>query len=532
MTRPRLPPRAALLACAIGVAVLAAAFRLYRLDSVPPGLFGDEAADGLVARAIVHGEHFPLFVEEPTLWGSREPLYHYLMAAVFAVGGATPTTLRLTSALLGIATVGVLFAVAQRLFGLRVALFAGLVLAAGRWPVMISRLGLRAVLVPLCALLVVWAFVWLASRGRRRDAVVLGVALGIGFYTYPAFWVVPVALSVPLGAVLWKARPQPWRWLATLAGATALSALLVAAPLLGYALVRPQHFFGRAMHTAQERDRQAQGHGLRDDLQRVLFMLHFRGDTNPRHNLPGAPVLDPITGIAFLAGAIIALRRLPVDPVRYGGMLAFWLLPLLPSALTDSAPHALRTVGAMPAVALLAGIGLDRLADVGRSAGRLATGAALAAIIALNYHDYFHRWAASPVVAAAFNSDAVRFFRYCAALADTHDVYAVRHTFDAPQFRFLELDRQGSWQWVEDERALLASVATRDRVIVSEVVELNGLVEELYPNVEVLSRFNTTGRVYRLRRDQLRDALDADEQERAAVAVAASQHGPAPEAEP
>ncbi len=525
MTDLRLTPRWRVLLCGIAVVALAAAFRCYRLDSVPPGLFGDEAADGLVARAIARGEHFPLFVEEPTLWGSREPLYHYVMAAVLRLWGTTPAAIRLTSALLGIATAGMLFAVAQRLFGLRVALFAGLVLAAGRWPVTVSRLGLRAVLVPLCVVLVVWALVRLARRRRPLDAIGLGVALGIGFYSYPAYWIVPAALAVPLAAALWKARAEPWRPLAGLAAVTALSALLVVAPLLGYALAKPEHFFGRAAHTVEDRARQGQGRSLRDDLQRVLFMLHLRGDANARHNLPGAPMLDPVTGLAVVAGVIIAVRRLRAEPVRYGGVLACWLLPLLPSAVTDSAPHALRAAGALPAVALLAGIGLDRLAVVGRRGGRLATAAALAAIIALNYHDYFRRWAVSPAVAAAFNSDAVRFFRYCASLAETHDVFAVRRTFDAPQFAFLELDRQGSWHWIEDERVLLAQGATRDRVIVSPVGELNDLIEQLYPDVEVLARFDTSGRIYRLRRAQLRGELDADERRRAAEALAAPMAG-------
>src|SRR5262245_2240837 len=74
------------------VVALAVLYRTYALDLIPPGLFGDEAADGLVAAEIYDGHAFPLFIEEPAAikWSSREPLYHYLVAAVFAA--AAPST--------------------------------------------------------------------------------------------------------------------------------------------------------------------------------------------------------------------------------------------------------------------------------------------------------------------------------------------------------------------------------------------------------------------------------------------------------
>ena len=131
-----------------------------------------------------------MYIEEQgaAKWGSREPLYHYAMAGVFAVFGGSPTTIRLTSALLGILTVALFFPLARRWLGPRAGFFAAGLFAVSRWHVTASRLGLRAILVPLFVVLVLLAFSSLAMTRRWRWALLLGVLVGLGFYTYPSYW--------------------------------------------------------------------------------------------------------------------------------------------------------------------------------------------------------------------------------------------------------------------------------------------------------------------------------------------------------
>jgi 4-amino-4-deoxy-L-arabinose transferase-like glycosyltransferase len=512
--------------------LLAAGSRCWQLDTIPPGLFGDEAADGLVAREILAGKRWPIFIEEPeaTKWGSREPLYHYLMAAVFAVAGATPATLRLTSALIGVATVPLLYLLCRRVFGTRVAVLAAALLAVSRWHVTISRLGVRAVLAPLWMVLAALAFVRVLERRRRADAAALGVVLGLGLYTYPAVWAVPCALAVPLGIVLIgggrvrrrrRGALQNGRETVRLVVTTLLAAVLVATPLLIYAAVKPDYVFARAARTAAAVDAP-----LRDRLQRVLFMLHFRGDANPRHNIPGAAMLDPITGVLVAVGVLIALRRLHDEPVRYGGLLACWLVPLLPSGLSDAAPHALRAAGALPAVSTLAAVGMDRVLPRGRPG--VAVGAALLAIVGgWNVRDYFQRWAGDGRVAAAYNRDALEFFRFSAELALLHDVYALPAVYDAPQWRFLDLQPRSHWHGL-DARAFLTGTG-RDHVLISDRAGVNAVIESLYPGAEVVGRFSVegrgAGRVYRIPHRQLRGELSAAERERIESALLPARNG-------
>ena len=79
---------------------VAAFFRLWQIESIPPGLFGDEATDGLDALDVLAGRGAIFF---PANFG-REGLHMWIVAAMFQLMGVTPLALRLPSALAGVGT--------------------------------------------------------------------------------------------------------------------------------------------------------------------------------------------------------------------------------------------------------------------------------------------------------------------------------------------------------------------------------------------------------------------------------------------
>ena len=101
------------------VLALAAALRLYRLDSVPPGLTHDEANNVHDAASILHGVR-PLYF--PVAQG-KEPLYPYSVALVMTLAGSSPLAMRLTSALWGLLLIVLSYVWAKRAFNYRVALW-------------------------------------------------------------------------------------------------------------------------------------------------------------------------------------------------------------------------------------------------------------------------------------------------------------------------------------------------------------------------------------------------------------------------
>lgn len=501
---------------------IAAFFRFHRIDAIPPGLAFDEGQNGVDVTAIARGERLPIMVEagESVKGRTREPLFHYLAAGMFRVFGPGVTALRSTSALIGTLTVIALFFAGERLFGTRVAFVAAFLLAVARWHVTFSRIGLRAVLVPLCIVLTVAAATALARRRSAAAAAALGAALALGWYTYQAYWVVPGALAIVLAVHLWRTRfADTPEWLAL--GALAAVVFLVgAAPIIGYAIAKPDYYFARVLEVTDAlRTPQTRAAELRNNLQEVLFMLHLRSRSPSQFGFRWRPMLDPVSGAAFLAGLYFLLKRSRLDAVVKVGLIVFWLVPLLPGAMGRMTGSVMRAIGALPAVCALAALGLCGVFPSGRAGWRaraapVLLAAALTVIAAVNYVDYFRRWAVREDVAQAYAVDTCRFFDFYAGLGGEADVYLSPAVYNSPNLRFLALARGVELPLIDRSAFVAADAASRDRVFVSEWPEMNSLIEDVYPEHEVLARYDLhgehTGRVYRVAAKNLRRAFPAE----------------------
>jgi hypothetical protein len=112
-----------------------------------------------------------------------------------------------------------------------------------------------------------------------------------------------------------------------------------------------------------------------------LLMFHWAGDRNPRHNLPGLPMLDSIAGVLFAIGLAVALRRWRTPA---GSLSILWLgIGLLGGMLSNGAPHAYRTGLVAPACFLLAGWGLAALMIWARSRLPVSSRLELAIVVLL-----------------------------------------------------------------------------------------------------------------------------------------------------
>ena len=95
---PRWPGRRTEAVALFFILVVAAAFRVYQLGQIPPGITHDEADHGHDAIAILHGAR-PIY---ETVGYGREPLYDYVAAWLMPIFGPHYTTLRLASVLAGL----------------------------------------------------------------------------------------------------------------------------------------------------------------------------------------------------------------------------------------------------------------------------------------------------------------------------------------------------------------------------------------------------------------------------------------------
>ena len=349
----------------LAIFLVALALRTYRLHAWPPGLFNDEAANGLDGLAVLRGER-PIFFPRNT---GREPLFLYLQAGMMALLGPTPYALRLTAAIVGSLAVPAAYWMVRELFwgsaekSRRVALWSALFMAFGYWHISLNRIGFRANMLPLLAA-ITFALFWRAWRtllaGRRFPwlmTILTGIALGVALYTYTASRFLPILLTLMVLATV--LRPGLDRKLRLQAiGALAVigvTSAVVFAPLGWYFVQHPEQFAGRAASVSFLSEGFSQGNPaltLAATIGKLGLMFLTLGDPNLRHNPGQRPAFDLLLGLWFYAGLALCLAKWRQLPYLF---LAAWTLLLaLPAILTpEAAPHTLRATGMIPAVYVL-----------------------------------------------------------------------------------------------------------------------------------------------------------------------------------
>ncbi len=396
------------------ILAVAGFFRLWQLDSIPPGLWPDEAINANTALQILDTGKFQVFYPENH---GREGLFFLLISFAFSVFGVSLWSFKIISALAGILTVFGLYLLAKELFSRPVALLASFFLAISFWHINFSRIGFRAILLPL-VLTFAFYFFFRGSRTKRLwSFLVSGLIFGLGFYTYISFRLAVLVLAFALFFWFFAALREKWgaKFIISVS-LLSLSAFIVALPMGIYFLENPEQFVSRALGVSVfERENPAKE--FLKSLGIHLAMFNFAGDRNWRHNLSGFPQLSPLAGIFFLIGLISAIWRVaisvksrPPHKLHEIGLYLFlfvWFFALLlPGALTlEGIPHALRTIGVIPAVYIFAGLGAwltyewakNKLAWI-----KTASFVVLALMTFSSFMLYFFVWAKNPALEHAF----------------------------------------------------------------------------------------------------------------------------------
>jgi len=369
-----------------------AVLRLTDLDAVPPGLTHDEANNVYDGAGVLRGIR-PMFF--PVAQG-KEPLYPYSVAGMMALLGPTPFAMRLTTAFWGLLLLAAAFATTRRLFGLPEALLTTAWLALSFWGFTISRMGLRAVTLPLFfSLSLYWLHRSLFPQGRPRwwAAALSGALLGLAQYTYLAARAAP-AVFVLFGLYLLLTRRGGWPAAARL-GLALATAAVVAAPLYVYLRLHPGLDIRVGM--LDEPLRALAAGDLRPLWERVCSasrMFFVFGDTFIPYNVPGRPLFDPLTGALFVAGLLLAAWRWRRP--AYGLALIWFGVGTAPALVTGIEAVNLRAVLAQPAVYLFPALAVAALARRCRAAARPYIWALAALLLAATSveaaHAYFVTW--------------------------------------------------------------------------------------------------------------------------------------------
>jgi 4-amino-4-deoxy-L-arabinose transferase-like glycosyltransferase len=161
----------------------------------------------------------------------KPPLALWVQALSVKVFGFHPLAMLVPQALMGVATVVLVYDLVRRPFGRAAGFVAGLVLALTPIAVAISRHNNPDALLILCCVAALWFFVRALEDGRTRWIVLAGVAVGLGFEAKMAV----AFMVVPGMAVAWLFVAPRGRWAAVrqlFAGGLAMVVVGGAWPLL------------------------------------------------------------------------------------------------------------------------------------------------------------------------------------------------------------------------------------------------------------------------------------------------------------
>ena len=215
--------------------VLSLAFRLPGLDSAPPGLWFDEAQNGIVARNLFMPEAMhPAFISDLTQMGA---LYFYFLGIVLKLFGTTAIwPLRLLPALCGALIAPMLYLIGTKFYGWRVGLVAGVLVAVGAWNITMSRFGMASLPTVAVDVATYLCVVQALKTGRFGWWAGSGVLLGIALQMYYPSQLVPVVLLLVFIYRLISGRMAFFRAVRVGVVAFIVGLLIAATPIATFAL--------------------------------------------------------------------------------------------------------------------------------------------------------------------------------------------------------------------------------------------------------------------------------------------------------
>ena len=488
---------------------------LFDLGRTPVYLGGDEAHFAIGAQAIatsgrnLNGDVLPLFFNlvdpagDPVSmpWGDTwyHPVLFYLIAAFFTFVPIAESTARFPVAVLGgIVTPLLTYAVARRMRLERLpSLVAALAIALAPANLILSRQALDYV----CPLPFVLAWLWFlidyVETRRRRSAVMVGLVLGVGCYSYIAAWAFMPFLLALSWAIFWRTGAGFFRPVVISAAAFAPAIVLLATwlwthpKMLEETVVRyqvldshrtPEAGYG-ASRIANVRAA-VPGYASYFD---PIFLFRRGGQSMTASTDRTGVFLVPVA--VFLPVGLIALvRKLFNKEDRALGLtaavlIAGLLFAPLPAAISGYSRGVQRALLLLPFVAVVSGYGFSIL---WRSDRRVVRNAAIALLLvaplqfAVFYRDYFTHYK----LRSAFYYDAVAFTdvaQYLIANLESEEVY-FRRDLDAvgAKWRFYvtkanRLDLLERANYISERRELEGAAAGSLLVMYVENKEIEAL---------------------------------------------------------
>ena len=429
------------IAAIVAVFAVAIFLRFYKIAQLPFGLWYDDAENGLDAlKLFAVPNNLPVFAT------TLPAHFIYLIAFSIKLFGQTIFSIRLVSALFGVATVGAAYLAGREMFNRRTGILLAFLLAVSRWDLIWSHLGMHGITVPFFELLTFGLVLRALRLQRYKDYLFAGLSLGLGLCFYVPFRIFPVIILL-LAALAWITHPdllkKTWRHLIVFI----LGAFIISVPISQFAIFHADEFWGRTSQVSVFKDRTLT-EGLKTVLKTTsehVAMFTYKGDRNGRHNIPAEPMLDTVTAALFIFGVGLCIYRIK-NPLSI--ILLFWLLFMLSPGILSldfESPQSLRAIGSMPAAFLIAVVPIHVLLEdqkvifkKKRSLLVLSTLVLVCVSIGgLNYYNYFVREANSSEAWSAHSTPDTIIASEMNRYGDQVEYFVSTFYYDTPTIRYL-----------------------------------------------------------------------------------------------
>ena len=333
------------LAPLILVVLLSAAVVFFQFNGVPKNLSFDEVEFGRLALSLDGKPYQPY----STLATGHTTLYFYIIGLSFKFFGINNFGLRFPAALFGILSVLFFYLIIKRVFnkqGLLFYLLSTVIFLSARWFFNFARFSFEATFLLTLELASIY-FLFLPSKWVL---LLSGLFAGLAFNSYTPgriFFLLPLSFLI---FQKWN-KSTVKRLLLFL-----VPFIILASPLSLYLMRHQDARVDRLLFWKnQEMTLADKINGTWQNVYSISAMFNFKGDLNGRHNYPGKPALNPILGILFIAGLLVAIKNWRNVYNRF--FLFYFLLSLFPSIMIYpwENPNMLRTFTAIPAVVYFVG---------------------------------------------------------------------------------------------------------------------------------------------------------------------------------
>ncbi|MGV0024091.1 glycosyltransferase family 39 protein [Phormidesmis priestleyi] len=351
---------------------LALFLRLFRLSENPVSLNQDEAVNGYDAYSLLmtmrdhHGNFLPIMLESFGDWASA--IVTYLTIPFVKIFGLSEFAIRLPIALLGVATVGLIYVFTVQLFDRkRLGLLAAFLLAIMPWHITISRWAIPPSIVPFFLLLLVVTFLWAVERGRNSALILVAVWAAVLTYSYPTQKVfVPLFLAAISAIYLRKRSTQAIVWIPYIA---------LIAPMYILTLSDPGKYNARFSQVSiVSSDSNLFEIAAKFLIRYIRYLspdFNFGSTTyDVMHHVPGFGSTYEFLAVFFYIGVLTCIHSVlkPENSYKLSQkssllLLSWLLIAPIPASLTKDYNHVLRMVHMLPVIIPLVILGLVTIAQ-------------------------------------------------------------------------------------------------------------------------------------------------------------------------